>query len=46
VTIARIAQAGAMPIDTYAVLAELKNNWNRPDAMKFAAVMTDHIVPR
>jgi nicotinamidase-related amidase len=44
-TIARVAQAGAMPIDTYAVLAELMSTWNRPDAMDFAAVMVDHLVP-
>ncbi len=44
-TIARIAQAGAIPIDTYAVLAELMSTWNRPDAMDFAQVMVDHIVP-
>jgi nicotinamidase-related amidase len=44
-TVARIAQAGAMPIDTYAVLAELMSTWNRPDAMAFAQVMVDHIVP-
>ncbi|WP_459558563.1 cysteine hydrolase family protein [Lacunimicrobium album] len=40
-TIARIAQAGAMPIDTFAVLGELMNTWNRPDAMDFAAVMVE-----
>jgi nicotinamidase-related amidase len=44
-TTARVVQAGAMPIDTYAVLAELMSTWNRPDAMEFAAVMVDHIVP-
>jgi len=44
-TIARVVQAGAMPIDTYAVLAEVMSTWNRPDAMDFAAVMVDHIVP-
>jgi nicotinamidase-related amidase len=44
-TIARVVQAGAMPIDTYAVLAELMSTWNRPDAMEFAQVMVDHIVP-
>ena len=44
-TLARVAQAGAMPIDTYAVLAELMSTWNRPDAMEFAAVMVDHLVP-
>jgi len=45
ITTARIAQAGAFPIDTYAVLAELMSTWNRPDAMEFAAIMVDHIVP-
>jgi nicotinamidase-related amidase len=45
ITTARIAQAGAMPIDTYAVLAELMSTWNRPDAMEFAKVMVDHVVP-
>jgi nicotinamidase-related amidase len=44
-TIARVVQAGAVPIDTYAVLAELMSTWNRPDAMDFAQVMVDHIVP-
>jgi nicotinamidase-related amidase len=44
-TLARVVQAGAMPIDTYAVLAELMGTWNRPDAMEFAGVMVDHIVP-
>jgi len=44
-TIARVAQAGAVPIDTYAVLAELMSTWNRADAMQFAQVMVDHIVP-
>src|SRR5206468_399563 len=45
ITIARVAQAGAVPIDTFAVLAELMATWNRPDAMDFAGVMVDHIVP-
>ncbi len=44
-TLARVVQAGAMPIDTFAVLAELMSTWNRPDAMDFAGVMVDHIVP-
>lgn len=43
-TLARIAQAGAMPIDTFAVLGELMSTWNRPDAMDFASVMVD-LVP-
>jgi nicotinamidase-related amidase len=45
ITTARVVQAGAMPIDTYAVLAELMSTWNRPDAMEFAGVMVEHIVP-
>ena len=45
VTVARVAQAGAVPIDTYAVLAEIMSTWNRPDAMDFAQVMVEHIVP-
>ena len=45
ITIARIAQAGVMPIDTFALLSEIMSTWNRPDAMDFAAIMIDHIVP-
>ena len=45
ITMARVVQAGAVPIDTYAVLAEVMSTWNRADAMEFAAIMTDHIVP-
>lgn len=45
ITLARVTQAGAFPIDTYAVLCELMSTWNRPDAMKFAQIMVDNIVP-
>ena len=45
VTLARVVQAGAIPTDTFATLAELMSTWNRPDAMEFAAIMKDHIVP-
>ncbi len=45
-TIARVTQAGAMPIDTFAVLAEIMKTWNRADAMDFAAIMVEDIVPR
>lgn len=44
ITVARIAQAGAVPIDTNAVLGELMSTWNRPDAMEFAQVTMDHII--
>src|SRR3954470_3880555 len=44
-SIARVTQAGAMPIDTFAVMSELMNSWDRPEAMNFAKVMIDHVVP-
>ncbi len=46
ITIARVTQAGAMPIDTFAVLAEVMSTWNRPDAGEFAQIMIDNVVPR
>lgn len=45
ITMARVTQAGAFPIDTFAVLGELMGTWNRPDAMDFAAVMVDIVPP-
>jgi nicotinamidase-related amidase len=45
ITTARVVQAGAMPIDTYAVLAEVMHTWNRADAMEFAGAMVEYIVP-
>lgn len=45
VTIARVVQAGAVPTDTFATIGELMGTWNRADAMEFAAIMQDHIVP-
>ena len=45
ITLARVVQAGAIPTDTFAVLGELMSTWNRPDAMDFAAVMYEHVVP-
>lgn len=44
-TVARVVQAGGMPIDTYAVLAEIMSTWNRKDAYDFADIMVEHIVP-
>jgi len=40
ITLARVVQAGAIPIDTVATISELMQTWNRPDAMDFAAAMT------
>ncbi len=40
ITLARVVQAGAMPVDTLAVLSEIMGTWNRADAMEYAAIMT------
>jgi len=39
ITLARVVQAGAYPVDTLAVLSELMSTWNRPDAMEFGSTM-------
>lgn len=44
-TIARVVQAGAIPIDTLAVISELQQTWNRPNALDFANVFADHMMP-
>lgn len=44
ITIARITQAGAIPVDTFAILAELFRTWNRPEGSQFAELLSD-IVP-
>ena len=41
----KIRVVSQMPIDTFAVVGELMSTWNRADAMEFAAIMVDHIVP-
>jgi len=45
ITTARMAQAGAIPTDTFAVLTEIQSTWNRPDAMEFAAIYAEHVIP-
>ncbi len=40
-TIARLAQAGAVPIDTMAVLSEIQKSWNRPDAQQWARIYAE-----
>ncbi len=37
-SIARLTQAGVVPIDTMGTLSELQGSWNRPDAEQWAAV--------
>lgn len=36
ITLARIVQAGVVPVDTAAVCSELQTTWNRPDARQWA----------
>ena len=35
-TIARLAQAGIIPMSTNAVFCEVQRTWNRPDAAQYA----------
>jgi nicotinamidase-related amidase len=44
-TIARLAQAGVIPIDTLAVVSELQKTWNRPDALEYANLFADYMMP-
>ena len=44
-TIARLVQAGVVPIDTFAVIGELQKTWNRPDALDYANLFGEHIIP-
>ena len=43
-TLARMTQAGVIPITTNAVLCEFQRTWNRPDAAEFAALYAE-LVP-
>ena len=40
ITLARVVQAGVVPMDTAAVASELQRTWNRPDAAEWAEVYT------
>jgi len=33
------------PIDTFAVVGELQQTWNRPDALEYAKLFGEHILP-
>ncbi|AKX44258.1 nicotinamidase [Thiopseudomonas alkaliphila] len=44
ITLARMLQAGVVPIDTAAVASELQKTWNRADALAWAETYT-HIFP-
>ena len=45
ITIARVTQAGAIPTDTFAIVAELMQTWNRPEGSRFAEILADHVCP-
>lgn len=40
ITLARVVQAGVVPMDTAAVAAELQKTWHRDDAMAWAEIYT------
>lgn len=40
ITLARVVQAGVVPMDTAAVASELQNTWHRDDAMEWAQIYT------
>jgi nicotinamidase-related amidase len=40
ITLARVVQAGVVPMDTAAVASELQKTWNRDDAMEWAGIYT------
>ncbi|WP_295628873.1 isochorismatase family protein [uncultured Nitrosomonas sp.] len=44
-TIARITQAGVIPIDTLAIMSELMKTWNREEAPDFANLFADFAMP-
>lgn len=45
ITLARIVQAGVIPVDTAAVASELQKTWNRSDAAEWAEVYTKLFPP-
>lgn len=45
ITLARVVQAGVVPMDTAAVASELQKTWNRPDAQEWAEVYTQIFPP-
>jgi nicotinamidase-related amidase len=40
ITLARVVQAGVVPMDTAAVASELQKTWHREDALQWAAIYT------
>ncbi|MEI5906428.1 isochorismatase family protein [Bacillus spongiae] len=44
ITLARMVQAGAVPVDTVSFVSEVQRTWNRPDAEEFASIYAE-LVP-
>jgi len=44
-TIARVTQAGAIPTDTFAMVAELMRTWNRAEGSRFGQILAEHVCP-
>lgn len=42
-SIARVVQAGAVPTDTFAAVAELMRTWNRAEGSRFGEIISEHI---
>ncbi|WP_457660757.1 hydrolase [Sinorhizobium medicae] len=45
ITLARVVQAGVVPMDTAAVASELQRTWHRDDAMQWAEIYTKIFPP-
>ena len=45
ITLARIVQAGVVPMDTAAVASELQKTWHRDDAQQWAEIYTQIFPP-
>ena len=45
ITLARVVQAGVVPMDTAAVASEIQRSWNRDDAQQWAEVYTKIFPP-
>lgn len=45
ITLARIVQAGVVPIDTASVCSEIQKTWHREDAQKWAAAYSTVFPP-
>lgn len=45
ITLARLTQAGVMPVDTFAVICEVMGTWNRRDSIQFGGIIADHVMP-